>query len=413
MERIYGLLGRTLQHSWSVPIHQMLGNRDYRLIEVEPEELSDFLRQPGIGGLNVTMPYKRTIMRYCDKIDSVAAAIGSVNTLVRREEGSLCAYNTDAAGFAYLANRAGVDFSGRKVLILGSGGASLTVQAVTRRLKARQIVVISRRGENNYRNLGRHADAEIIVNATPVGMYPETGTAAIDLRNFSHCRAVLDLIYNPRRTALLLQAEALEIPCSDGLPMLVMQAVKAEEFFTGRPITELESERILKHLRRDKTNIVLIGMPGCGKTTVGNFLSQRTGRKAVDIDAEIERRAGCSIAELFAQKGEKSFRSLERNEIARQGQESGNILITGGGAVKDPKNYAALHQNGRIYHLERRIEWLARTGRPLSEQGDLSAMYANRLPLYRDFRDVRIDNNGSVKDAAAAVWRDFCEYSGN
>lgn len=410
--RIYGLLGRKLGHSWSVPIHSLLGCGNYRLIELEPEQLEEFLRRDDIGGLNVTIPYKREVLRFCDVMDETARAIGSVNTLVRRDDGKLYAYNTDAAGFTSMASRAGISFAGRKILILGSGGASLTVQAVARKLGAREVVVISRSGTDNYQNLSRHNDAEFVVNTTPVGMFPNNGSAPVDLRCFPACRGVLDVIYNPRRTALLLQAEALGLPCSDGLPMLVAQAVAAEEHFFDRSIPASETERILARLRQDSTNLVLIGMPGCGKTTVGKLLANLTGRELLDIDARIETRTGCRIPDIFARDGEAVFRALERQEIAEAGKLSGKILVTGGGAVKDERNYAPLHQNGRIYQLERRLEMLPRDGRPLSAQADLSILSAQRAPLYARFRDAVVENNGTANQTADAIWRDFCEYSG-
>ena len=216
-KKIYGLLGRKLGHSWSPPIHKALGCEDYRLFEREPEELAEFLSRPDLGGLNITIPYKRDVMAYCDGIDGTAKAIGSVNTLVRRADGKLYAWNTDAAGFRWMAERAGISFAEKKVVILGSGGASLTAQAVCRAMGAREVIVVSRSGEHNYENLSRHADAEILVNTTPVGMYPAAGVSPVDLAAFPNCTGVLDVIYNPRRTALLLQAEDLGIPCSDGL----------------------------------------------------------------------------------------------------------------------------------------------------------------------------------------------------
>lgn len=407
-EKIYGLLGRKLGHSWSVPIHRELGNAAYRLIELEPDALGAFLRREDIGGLNVTIPYKRAVMEHCDEIDEAALAVGSVNTLVRRD-GKLKAYNTDVLGFRYMAEQAGVSPAGRKVLILGGGGASLTAQAQSRRMGAREVTVISRSGADNYENLDRHSDAEIVVNTTPVGMYPDTGAAAVDLKRFPQCRGVLDLIYNPQRTALLMQAEELGIPCSGGLAMLVAQATAAEELFFNRTIPDGENGRILRLLRRDQTNLVLIGMPGCGKSSVGMALAALTGREAVDVDAAIESRAGSSIPAIFDTQGEEVFRALEREETARLGKESGKILITGGGVVKDSRNYPALHQNGRIYQLCRATEQLARAGRPLSQNGDLSTLERERAPLYARFRDVQIDNNGTVADAAAAIWSDFCE----
>ena len=411
-ERIYGLLGRKLGHSWSVPIHEELGCVGYRLIELEPSELAPFLRRENIGGLNVTIPYKRDVMPLCDEIDPVARKIGSVNTLVRREDGKLWGYNTDIDGFAYMARRAGVELAGRKVVILGSGGASLTAQAAARREGAREIVVISRSGPDNYGNLDRHADAEIVVNATAVGMFPDNGSAPVDLTGFPRCQGVVDLIYNPMRTALILQAEALGIPCTDGLPMLVAQAKVAEEHFIGRAIPDSENDRIFRKLRQEMENIVLIGMPGSGKSTVGELLAEKTGREAVDIDARIAERAGCTIPEIFARGGEEEFRALEREETAKAGALSGKIVLTGGGVVKDPRNYASLRQNGRIYHLIRDLALLPTEGRPLSQGADLAAMWREREPLYTRFRDTAVRNDGTVEETAQMIWRDFCENSG-
>ena len=412
-EKVYGLLGRKLGHSWSAPIHAALGCADYRLIELEPEELAPFLRREDIGGLNVTIPYKRDVMPLCDVIDPAAEAIGSVNTIVRRPDGKLVGCNTDIDGFRYMARRAGISLAGKKVVILGSGGASLTAQAAARQEGAAEITVISRSGPDSYENLGRHADAQVLVNTTPVGMYPKNGEQPVDLAVFPALEGVLDVIYNPRRTALLLQAEELGIPCSDGLPMLVAQAKAAEEHFFDRLIADSENERILAQLRREMTNLVLIGMPGSGKSTVGAALAALTGREAIDIDARIAEKAGCSIPEIFAKGGEAAFRALEREATAACGALSGKLLLTGGGVVKTPENYAALHQNGRIYQLLRPLELLPTDGRPLSQGADLAAMWAERAPLYERFRDAAIDNSGTVEQTAQAIWRDFCEHSGD
>ena len=235
-EKIYGLIGETLKHSWSVPIHQALGCDSYRLYELKPEELGSFLNQNRIGGLNVTIPYKKAVIPYCASIDPYAESIGAVNTLVPDDEGKLHGFNTDALGLSYIARRSGISFQDAKVVVLGSGGTSLTARAVARNEGAREIIVISRNGENNYENLSRHADADILINTTPVGMYPHNGECLVDLKAFSALRGVLDVVYNPARTALLLQAEELGIPHSDGLPMLVAQAVAAEEKFFDREI---------------------------------------------------------------------------------------------------------------------------------------------------------------------------------
>ncbi len=407
-EQIFGLLGRHLGHSWSVPIHQALGCESYRLIEREPEEVAELLMQD-IGGLNVTIPYKQTVIPYCDRLDPLAEAIGSVNTLVRRE-GKLWGYNTDAIGFSRMAARAGLSFADKKVLVLGAGGASLTVQTVARQEEAREVVVVSRKGENNFQNLDRHRDAEIIVNATPVGMYPQVGESLVDLGDFPHCQGVLDLIYNPQRTALLLQAESLNIPCSDGLPMLVEQAVAAEEYFFDKDFPPEAGQPILAKLRRDFTNLVLIGMPGSGKSTVGRHLARLSGRELMELDESVAQKAGCSIPEIFAAQGEAGFRALESEIIREAGCQSGKIIVTGGGAVTREENYAPLHQNGRIYEIRRPVDRLPREGRPLSLNADLAQMEQTRAPMYARFRDTAAENHTSAKDCAERIWRDFCEH---
>ena len=412
MSKLYGLLGRKLGHSWSAPLHRAFGCLDYRLIEREPEDLPAFLEREDIGGLNVTIPYKQTVMAYCDVLSDEARAIGSVNTLVRRPDGKLWGWNTDAAGFRYLAESTGVSFAGRKVVILGTGGASLSVRYAAETAGARAVVRISRTGPDNYGNLSRHADADILVNTTPVGMYPDNGAAPLDLTAFPNLRAVLDVVYNPRRTALLLQAAALGIPCMGGLPMLAAQAAEAEARFFDRPVPQQKMERALAQLAQDKTNIVLIGMPGCGKSAVGDALFRLTGREVVDIDREIVKQAGKSIPDIFEQGGEAAFRALEKAAVREAGKRLGVILVTGGGVVKDPDNYAPLKQNGRITHLIRDLSLLPREGRPLSQGADLAVMEAERRPLYERFRDAAVENSGTVEETAAEIWRDFCAYSG-
>ena len=412
MEKIYGLLGRTLGHSWSAPIHEALGVIGrYEMIEREPEELAEFLARQDLGGINVTMPYKKAVMPYCDVVDGEARRIGSVNTLCRREDGKLYAWNTDAAGFLAIARRAGIEFRDKKVLVLGTGGASVMVQTVVRGEGARQVTVVSRSGPDNYGNLSRHADTDIVVNATPVGMYPHNGAAPVDLRDFPRCTGLLELIYNPVRTALMMQAEELGIPCCSGLPMLVAQAVRAEEHFFGRAFPDGETERVLRLVARDSTNIVLVGMPGCGKTTVGQALAALTGREAIDIDRCVEIRTGRTVPDIITRDGEAAFRRLEAEETAAAGKLAGKIILTGGGVVKTPANYGALHQNGRIYHLVRELDRLPTRGRPLSQTTDLRALWAERRPLYARFRDAVTDNNGTPQEAAAAIWEDFCEHS--
>ena len=413
----YGLIGAKLGHSYSKIIHEMLCGYHYDLCPLPTEEEARaFLAKRQFKAINVTIPYKKLVMEYCSYIDPRAKAIGAVNTVVNKN-GLLYGYNTDYMGFAHLCDAHGVNFAGRTVLILGTGGTHNTTWAVAHDRGAKQIYTVSRqpdpeKGELTYAQ-ALTTGAQIIINTTPVGMYPGNGDAPVDLHAFPRCRGVLDVIYNPHRTALLLQAQALGIPCSDGLAMLVAQAKAAEEHFFSRPIPDGETERILSALRHETENIVLIGMPGCGKSTVGAALAALTGREAVDIDAEIERRAGCTIPEIFARGGEAAFRRLEHQATAEAGKRTGCILLTGGGAVKTPENYGALRQNGRIYHLLRDVGALPTDGRPLSQGADLAAMWRERKPLYERFRDVVIDNNGPAEETARAIWRDFCAYSGD
>ena len=409
---MFGLIGKPLGHSYSVPIHAAFDNPSYRLIPLEEEALAGFLARPEVTGLNVTIPYKRAVIPFCSRLDANASAIGSVNTLVREKDGALAGYNTDAYGFAYLLKRAGISLASKKVLVFGGGGASLTVQAVARREDAREVVVVSRSGKVTYSDLPAHRDGEILVNATPLGMYPNPGTMAADPGLFPNCSGVVDLVYNPRRTALLLRAEALGIPCGDGLPMLVAQAKAAEELFFSSAISEEKMERVLGRISADKGNLILVGMPGSGKSTIGRLLANMSGRQAVDLDQEIEKEAGVSISDLFALAGEEAFRQMERRQAAAWGMESGLILMTGGGIVKDLKNYASLKQNGRIYWLERDPALLPREGRPLSQAGNLDAMYRERAPLYRHFMDVRIENNSTPENAAERIWREYCAHFG-
>ena len=412
-EMIYGLIGETLKHSWSVPIHHALGCEVYQLYELKPDELGTFLRNNSIGGLNVTIPYKKAVIPFCASLDPYAESIGSVNTLVPDAEGKLHGYNTDALGLSYIARRAGISFNGAKVVILGTGGTSLTAQAVARTEGAQEIVVVSRSGEVNYKNIDEHRDADILINTTPVGMYPHNGECLVSLAQFDALKGVLDVIYNPAKTELLMQAERAGIPHSGGLPMLVAQAVAAEEKFFGRKIADSEIERITAMLRRDMTNIVLIGMPGSGKTTIGTALAAKTGREMIDIDAEIVKSAGCSIPAIFTREGEGEFRQLEMEAVREAGKETGKIIMTGGGVVTRSANYAPLHQNGRIYQLERDLSVLPVDGRPISQKTSAAELYRQRAPLYKDFRDVLIDHNGTVAETVEGIWRDFNENTGN
>lgn len=397
-----GLLGRTLGHSYSPAIHAQLGNYAYALYEKEPEELDDFLKNGDFLGLNVTIPYKRDVVAYCADLSDKARALGSVNTLLRRSDGSLYGDNTDYDGFLSLVHSSGMDFTGQKALVLGSGGASVTACAVLRQLGA-QVVVISRSGDDHYGNLDRHADAAFVVNTTPVGMYPHNGHAPVDLSLFPQCRAVFDIVYNPERTALMLQAEALHIPAYGGLHMLVAQAKRSSELWQGRTICDSEISRIEDLLRRESRNIVLIGMPGCGKSTVAQALGKQLHREVWDSDSWVEAQSGMTIPDIFARSGEEVFRRWETQALADLGKRSGIIIATGGGCVTREENYPLLHQNAAIFWLQRSADLLPTDGRPLSQAGHLQEMYAQRQPLYARFADCCIDNNGTPDAAVNAI----------
>ena len=398
-----GLLGEKLGHSYSPQIHSMLADYEYKLFEKSPEELEDFLKSGEFDGLNVTIPYKKSVMPYCAELSPTAAQIGSVNTIVRRSDGSLYGDNTDAFGFENLIVHNGIEVKGKKALVLGTGGASVTAQAVLKNLGASEVVVISRKGEDNYENIAKHADAEIIANTTPVGMYPNNGKAAVDLTQFPKLSGVLDVVYNPARTALLLQAEKLCIPCAGGLYMLVSQAKRSCELFTGKSIPDSEIDRIERVLSHQMQNIVIIGMPGSGKTAVSTMLAERLGRKILDTDMIVSEKAGMTIPEIFAAQSEAGFRKLETEATAEVGKLSGNIISTGGGVVTVADNYELLHQNGVIVWIERDTNKLARDGRPISLSSDLNELYAARLPLYERFADIKADNNGDINDTVNAI----------
>lgn len=398
-----GLLGEKLGHSYSPQIHSMLADYEYKLFEKSPEELEDFLKSGEFDGLNVTIPYKKSVMPYCTELSPTAAQIGSVNTIVRRSDGSLYGDNTDAFGFENLIVHNGIEVKGKKALVLGTGGASVTAQAVLKNLGASEVVVISRRGEDNYENIAKHADAEIIANTTPVGMYPNNGKAAVDLTQFPKLSGVLDVVYNPARTALLLQAERLGIPCAGGLFMLVSQAKRSCELFTGKSIPDSEIDRIERVLSHQMQNIVIIGMPGSGKTAVSTMLAEKLGRKIFDTDTMVAEKAGMTIPEIFAAQGEAGFRRLETEATAEVGKLSGNIISTGGGVITVAENYELLHQNGVIVWIERDTNKLARDGRPISLSSDLNELYAARLPLYDRFADIKADNNGDINDTVNAI----------
>ena len=399
-----GLLGRALTYSYSPRIHGALGNYPYVLFEKEPEELADFLQKGAFDGLIVTIPYKKAVIPYLHSLSPIAKRLGAVNTIVRREDGTLIGHNTDYFGFSAMVERSGMQVSGKKALVLGSGGASNTAVAVLEELGAK-VIVISRSGENNYNNLELHRDAALIVNATPVGMYPRVDDTPICLDSFADLEGVLDLNYNPARTRLLLEAEKRGVIAENGLWMLVAQAKESAEWFTGTAIADTRIAEIHKALSSQMQNIVLIGMPGCGKSTVAKLLSQELQRPVLDADEEIAKAAGCSIPEIFAEGGEEAFRKLETQVLYDLSKESGKIIATGGGCVTREENYPLLHRNSKIIWLTRQLNRLPTEGRPLSQSTKLEAMYEVRKPMYQRFADHTVSNDGPITETVAAIRR--------
>ncbi|MBE6564118.1 MAG: AAA family ATPase [Ruminococcaceae bacterium] len=401
------LIGEKLGHSWSKPIHEKLGHA-YDLKEIAREDLGGFLQKGDFRGLNVTIPYKQAVMPYCAELSETARRIGSVNTIVKREDGSLYGDNTDIDGFLYMCDRAQIDFAGKKVLILGSGGTSLTAREAVRVRGARETLVVSRRGEVNYETVYTQSDAQIVVNTTPVGMYPNIGIAPLDLRRFPSLEAVADVIYNPLRSQLLLDAASLGVKTAGGLPMLVAQAARASELFLGEPIAREAVERVTADLAASMRNIVLIGMPGSGKTTVGKGIAQALNMPFYDADAEIERKAGKSIPQIFAEAGEVGFRDLESQVCSELSALRGCVISTGGGCVLREENRNALRSSGLVIRVARDIGSLSTDGRPLSKSREaLCEMARVREPFYSACADMTFDNNGPAEDTVQAILKEI------
>ena len=397
----FGLLGRKLGHSYSPMIFDLMGGYTYLLHEREPDGIEDLLRNEPFDGLNVTIPYKKDVIPFLDEVDELARRLGSVNTVVKRN-GHLAGHNSDYYGFTSMVHRSGIGVAGKKVLVLGSGGASVTVVAVLQDMGA-QVVIISRSGENNYGNLHLHSDARVIVNTTPVGMYPNTGKAPLNLTKFPMLEGVLDLIYNPAKTRLLLDAERLGIPTMNGLWMLVAQAKKSAEWFMDRDLPDSLIADIHRRLRDKMENIALIGMAGCGKSTIGKLLAEQTGKQFVDADEEIVKLAGKSIPEIFAQDGEEAFRACETQVLGELGKKSGLVIATGGGCVTKDRNYPLLHQNSRILWLKRDAALLPTDGRPLSQKTNPAVLYEQRKPLYAAFADAAVENDSTPEECAKRI----------
>ena len=404
----FGLLGRTLGHSYSPRIHGALGNPHYELFEREPSQLQAFFADPELKGINITIPYKVNALEACDVIDPRAERIGCVNTMVRKNE-KWYGYNTDYDGFVFTLNHANIDVSNKDCIILGDGASSATVHVALEDLGAKSIIHLSRKTAPFYGDAPNYyKTAQIIINCTPIGMYPHNPANLIDITQFTKLEGVVDLIYNPRRTILLLQAEMMNIPHCDGLPFLVAQGVEAANHFQGESFGTKEIEQILRDMRREKENIILIGMPGVGKTTVGKAIGEAMGRPWIDADQELEKEIG-DISTYITEQGEPAFREKETEVIAKLGTQTGLVISTGGGCVTIPQNYAHLRQNGRIYQLTQPIENLSTSGRVLSSGGleRLRELEEIRTPMYESFAQCIVEHNRNAPETVATILEDF------
>ncbi len=399
-DKRFGLLGEKLSHSFSPQIHNALADYEYKLYESEREKLSDFMRENSLSGFNVTIPYKQAVMEYCSEISERAQKIGAVNTVLKRRDGSYFGDNTDYVGFSHMLSELKVDVKGKKAVVLGSGGASKTVQTVLRELGA-EAVVVSRSGENNYENIDKHRDAVLLVNATPVGMYPNVDDSPVELSVFKNMQGVCDLIYNPLRTTLLIKAENRGIKTANGLSMLVSQAKAAAEIFTSEAICDEVVNAITEKLSKDTENLVLIGMPGCGKSSVGKLLSKKLCRKFFDTDEEILRFTSKTPSEIITNEGEEAFRVIETKILSKLSKEKGLVIATGGGIVTREENKPLLRHNSKVIYIERDLKLLATEDRPLSK--DLEKLFEVREPLYKAFADITVDGCGTVEEAADRI----------
>lgn len=422
----YGLIGKTLVHSYSKEIHEALGRYQYQLFSLAEDEMPDFINARDFRGLNVTIPYKKDVIPLCDEVSDLARGIGAVNTLFwknasgagasessSQEDKILVGHNTDYEGFLYAASRAGIDFEGKGVLILGTGGTSLMARRAAADQNAAKIYIASRHPETDppsgseiqdagilstvsYDQLPEIADSiDVIVNTTPVGTFPNNMQQVVRLKDFPGCQAVIDVIYNPFKTALLLEAEKLGLKYTNGLPMLVAQATAAAGYFLGTPgAFQKENQRIIKAMKQQMGNIVLIGMPGTGKSLIGKLLAELTGKTLQDTDTKIEEEAKMTIPEIFEKEGEAGFRDRESAICKKLGKERNLIIATGGGAILRPENVDALRQNGTLVHITRSIDKLPTRGRPLSKNIEtLKKMEAQRMPLYKAAADITFRNN--------------------
>lgn len=406
----FGLIGEHLSHSFSKRIHESVGKYHYEIKELSPNELSSFLMERNFKAINVTIPYKQSVIPYLDELDESATLVGAVNCIVNKDN-KLIGYNTDMFGFIYLLEHMSLSVKGKKILLLGNGGASKAVIAALKKLGAKSIVIASileEEGTIKYCDIPNYKDVEIVINATPVGMYPHNEDKLLfSLDDLPKLEGVVDVVYNPIKTSLIIESQSRGLKAEGGLFMLIAQAYKAIEIFIGQPFTFTEMEKTYKEILLENSNIVLIGMPSCGKSLIANLLINRLNMKVIDTDSEIEKRIKMEIKDYFAKYGEDSFRDIESEVINDIYKTSGNIISTGGGVIKRKENIDKLKQNGIIIFINRDISNLKATdSRPLSNNIDkLKKLYEERLPLYKKYSDIEIDNNKNINEVIDEIYR--------
>lgn len=401
--RPYGVLGRVLSHSYTPTIYKELAGLEYVRFEREPEDLAAFMTGDEWEGTNVTIPYKRAVMEYLDELSPLAERMGNVNTITRLPDGRLRGDNTDYFGFQCLVEELGVEVAGKKVLVLGAtGGAGTTASMVLGDLGA-TVVPVGRTSEVNYGNIAQQSDAALLVNCTPAGMFPHCPDAPCTLEGLDALEGVIDIVYNPARTGLMLEAERRDIPCIGGLLMLVAQAAQAVERYTGQVTPRERILNVTEHLSRREQNIALIGMPGSGKTRVGEQIALRTGREHIDLDRALEERLGMPCADYIVERGEAAFREQETAALSDISKRSGLVLSTGGGVVTRDENYPLLHQNSQIVMLNRKLDELAHKGRPITARDGIDKLAEQRMPRYRAWADYIIDSRDRAVNTAQAL----------
>ena len=394
----YGLIGEHLTHSFSKIIHEKIGDYVYEIKEIEPQNVDSFMKAKDFTAINVTIPYKETVIPYLDYIDDNVKKIGSVNTIVNKE-GQLFGYNTDYSGMYALIEKTGIDVKNKKVLIIATGGTAKTANAVVRDMGAREVIFVSRRtndGSYSYDEIyNDHTDIEVIINTSPVGMFPLNDMIPIELSYFPKLVGLIDVIYNPIRTNLVIEAQKREIRAEGGLYMLVSQAVYAYEHFMGTTVDKSLCDSIFNEILSEKDNIVLVGMPACGKTTVGKLLAKKIGKTFVDTDEEIVKKIGMDIPSYFAKYGEAEFRKIECEVIKEISRKNSLIIATGGGAVLNCDNVQRLKQNGKVYFIDRSLDKLAPTSdRPLSNDREaLKKRYTERYEIYKSSSDFTVNGD--------------------